>query len=240
MKDLLSIPNICPSLKSNNREHVCLLRFDKKKKKRISTFPCSNNPQEIRTWLQDPPNRDRYLDDMVWFIHDRFGMVCSTTTCSKIKRKWLKVIEAEERGERLDPAEAQQQVRREAFRVGKKPSVSDNNNSNNNNSQSAVVNRQNQNQNIAVPSNPLALPLSPTQDHTSIPLVLDMASMLQQHQHQYQQQQQQQPLPQYASQIDQSLLHGYKPPHSHQRLQQQQQLQTQVAHAALHQHQSGV
>jgi hypothetical protein len=57
---------------------------------------------------------------MVWFIHDRFGMVCSTTTCSKIKRKWLRVIEAEERGEHLDPAEAQEQVRLEAFRVGKK------------------------------------------------------------------------------------------------------------------------
>lgn len=58
---------------------------------------------------------------MVWFIHDRFGMVCSTTTCSKIKRKWLKVIEAEERGEYLDPDVAQEQVREEAFRVGKKP-----------------------------------------------------------------------------------------------------------------------
>lgn len=57
---------------------------------------------------------------MVWFIHDRFGMVCSTTTCSKIKRKWLRVIEAEERGEHLDPAVAQEQVRLEAFRVGKK------------------------------------------------------------------------------------------------------------------------
>ena len=57
---------------------------------------------------------------MVWFIHDRFGMVCSTTTCSKIKRKWLKVIEAEERGELLDPEDAQEQVRLEAFRVGKK------------------------------------------------------------------------------------------------------------------------
>lgn len=57
---------------------------------------------------------------MVWFIHDRFGMVCSTTTCSKIKRKWLRVIEAEERGEHLDPAEAQEQVRLEAFRAGKK------------------------------------------------------------------------------------------------------------------------
>lgn len=51
---------------------------------------------------------------MVWFIHQRFGMVCSTTTCSKIKRKWVKVIEAEERGERLDPAEAQELVRLEA------------------------------------------------------------------------------------------------------------------------------
>lgn len=57
---------------------------------------------------------------MVWFIHDRFGMVCSTTTCSKIKRKWLRVIEAEERGEHLDPAEAQEQVRLEAFRVARK------------------------------------------------------------------------------------------------------------------------
>jgi hypothetical protein len=57
---------------------------------------------------------------MVWFIHDRFGMVCSTTTCSKIKRKWLRVVEAEERGEHLDPAVAQEQVRLEAFRVGKK------------------------------------------------------------------------------------------------------------------------
>jgi hypothetical protein len=47
-------------------------------------------------------------------------MVCSTTTCSKIKRKWLRVIEAEERGEHLDPAVAQEQVRLEAFRVGKK------------------------------------------------------------------------------------------------------------------------
>lgn len=58
---------------------------------------------------------------MVWFIHDRFGMVCSTTTCSKIKRKWLRVIEAEERGEHLDPAEAQERVRLEAFRVARKP-----------------------------------------------------------------------------------------------------------------------
>jgi hypothetical protein len=191
--------------------------LNKKKKKKILTFPPSN-PQEIRTWLQDPPNRDRYLDDMVWFIHDRFGMVCSTTTCSKIKRKWLKVIEAEERGERLDPAEAQNQVRQEAFRVGKKSPVSDTNN----NSQSAVMNRQEQNQNVAVSSNPSVLSLSPTQNHISM--------LQRQHQHQ------QQPLPQYAPQIDQSLLHGYKlQPHSHQRL--QQQLQTEVAHAALHQHQ---
>ena len=61
---------------------------------------------------------------MVWYIHDRFGMVCSTTTCSKIKRKWLKVIEAEERGENLSPSQAQDQVRHEAFRVGKKAPVS--------------------------------------------------------------------------------------------------------------------
>jgi hypothetical protein len=46
--------------------------------------------KEIRAWLQDPSNRDRYLDDMVWFIRYCFGMVCSTTmTCSKIKREWL-------------------------------------------------------------------------------------------------------------------------------------------------------
>jgi hypothetical protein len=70
--------------------------------------------------LREGKNRERFLDDMVWFIHDRFGMVCSTTTCSKIKRKWLRVIEAEERGEHLDPAVAQEQVRLEAFRVGKK------------------------------------------------------------------------------------------------------------------------
>lgn len=76
--------------------------------------------QEIKAWLQEGKNRERFLDDMVWFIHDRFGMVCSTTTCSKIKRKWLRVIEAEERGEHLDPAEAQEQVRLEAFRVARK------------------------------------------------------------------------------------------------------------------------
>lgn len=79
--------------------------------------------QEIRNWLKDPKNRERFLDDMVWFIHDRFGMVCSTTTCSKIKRKWVKVIEAEERGEQLDPMIAQEQVRQDAFRVGKKPAA---------------------------------------------------------------------------------------------------------------------
>jgi hypothetical protein len=228
MEDLLSIRTFALVFKSNNGEHFNLLRFKKnktKKKVRNIDISCSN-PQEIRTWLQDPPNRDRYLDDMVWFIHDRFGMVCSTTTCSKIKRKWLKVIEAEERGERLDPAEAQKQVRQEAFRVGKKPTVSDDNKDHN--SQSAVMNRQTQNQNVAVPSNPLVLSLSPTQNHMSVPLVLDMASMLQH-------QQQHQPLPQYAPQIDQSLLHGY----TNQRL-QQQQLQTQVAHAALHQHHGGV
>ena len=80
--------------------------------------------QEIKVWLQEGKNRERFLDDMVWFIHDRFGMVCSTTTCSKIKRKWLRVIEAEERGEHLDPAEAQEQVRLEAFRVARKSPAS--------------------------------------------------------------------------------------------------------------------
>lgn len=80
--------------------------------------------QEIKAWLQEGKNRERFLDDMVWFIHDRFGMVCSTTTCSKIKRKWLRVIEAEERGEHLDPAEAQEQVRLEAFQVARKSPAS--------------------------------------------------------------------------------------------------------------------
>ncbi|QIW95067.1 hypothetical protein AMS68_000585 [Peltaster fructicola] len=81
-----------------------------------------NAEQEKRLcdWLRDPRNQDRYLDDMVWFIHEQFGMVCSTTTCSKLKRKWIRVIEAEARGERLDPAEAQEQVRLEALASGKK------------------------------------------------------------------------------------------------------------------------
>ncbi|KAF2771179.1 hypothetical protein EJ03DRAFT_325632 [Teratosphaeria nubilosa] len=59
---------------------------------------------EVRDWLRDPKNRTRYLDDLVWLIHDRFNIVCSTTTMSKLKRKWLKVIEAEESGEPLDTA----------------------------------------------------------------------------------------------------------------------------------------
>lgn len=42
------------------------------------------------------------MDDLVWLIHDRFGIVCSTTTMSKLKRKWIKVIEAEENGTPLD------------------------------------------------------------------------------------------------------------------------------------------
>jgi hypothetical protein len=185
------------------------------------TYACFH--QEIRTWLQDPSNRDRYLDDMVWFIHDRFGMVCSTTTCSKIKRKWLKVIEAEERGERLDPAEAQEQVRLDAFRVGKKPPGV----SGNHDGQSGVESRekqaQTQTQNAAVSPTPSELSLPPTQVGTTIPMMLDMALL-----------QRQQPLPQYAPQINQSLLRGYKPPQIDRQL--QQQLQDEVAHAALHQH----
>ncbi|KAK5118061.1 hypothetical protein LTR62_004107 [Meristemomyces frigidus] len=59
---------------------------------------------EVRDWLRDPKNRNRYLDDLVWLTHDRFGIVCSTTTMSKLKRKWLKVIEAEEAGQPLDDA----------------------------------------------------------------------------------------------------------------------------------------
>jgi hypothetical protein len=56
-----------------------------------SLLPLSKTPgiptvcfsQKIRTYLQHPSNRDRYLGDMVWLIHDRFfSMVCSTTTCS--------------------------------------------------------------------------------------------------------------------------------------------------------------
>ncbi|KAK3648058.1 hypothetical protein LTR56_007758 [Elasticomyces elasticus] len=57
---------------------------------------------EVRDWLRNPPNRTRYLDDLVWLIHDRFGTVCSTTTMSKLKRKWMRVIEAEETGHPLD------------------------------------------------------------------------------------------------------------------------------------------
>ena len=59
-------------------------------------------PQEVREWLRDPKNRTRYLDDLVWLIHDRFGIVCSTTTMSKLKRKWLRVIEYEETGTPID------------------------------------------------------------------------------------------------------------------------------------------
>ncbi|KAK4570438.1 hypothetical protein LTR86_002518 [Recurvomyces mirabilis] len=59
---------------------------------------------EVRDWLRDPKNRNRYLDDLVWLTHDRFNIVCSTTTMSKLKRKWLKVIECEENGQPLDDA----------------------------------------------------------------------------------------------------------------------------------------
>lgn len=58
----------------------------------------------MRDWLRKPENRTRYLDDLVWLIHDRFGIVCSTTTMSKMKRKWLRVIEYEETGCPLDVA----------------------------------------------------------------------------------------------------------------------------------------
>ena len=58
--------------------------------------------QEVRDWLRKPENRNRYLDDLVWLIHDRFGIVCSTTTMSKMKRKWLRVIEYEETGRPID------------------------------------------------------------------------------------------------------------------------------------------
>lgn len=132
---------------------------------------------------------------MVWFIHDRFGMVCSTTTCSKIKRKWLKVIEAEERGEHLDPAVAQEQVRQEALRVGKKSSASS---------------RTQQRQGSETSS----------RANLHMPAAMELAV-----------QQQQQSLPQYTTHIDQDL-HEYEPSTSDQRL--QEQLQTEVAHAALH------
>jgi hypothetical protein len=130
---------------------------------------------------------------MVWLIHDRFGMVCSTTTCSKIKRKWLKVIEAEERGETLDPAEAQEQVRLEALRVGKK---------------SPVSSRQKQQGENG----------SPPRADMHMPAAMELAI----------QQQQQQPLPQFTANLDQrsqALIDQ----------QLQEQLQTEVAHAALHQ-----
>jgi len=134
---------------------------------------------------------------MVWFIHDRFGMVCSTTTCSKIKRKWLRVIEAEERGEHLDPAEAQEQVRLEAFRVGKK---------------SPAISRKQVQESGAGSS-------SQAHVHASTPMELAM-----------QQRQQQQPLPQYTAHLDQSL-HGLGVSTDQQ---VQEQLQTEIAHAALH------
>ncbi|KAK5169556.1 uncharacterized protein LTR77_005532 [Saxophila tyrrhenica] len=57
---------------------------------------------EVRDWLRKPDNRNRYLDDLVWLIHDRFNIVCSTTTMSKMKRKWTRVIEYEETGLPLD------------------------------------------------------------------------------------------------------------------------------------------
>jgi len=175
---------------------------------------------------------------MVWFIHERFGMVCSTTTCSKIKRKWLKVIEAEERGEMLDPAEAQEQVLREAFRVGKKQAVvmpgSDGD------GQGAVVDRHMQSrmqmqsgvESSTSMSMPLELSSSPMQVDTHLPVALEMVM-----QQQRQQQQQQQPLPRYTPQIDQSLSREYKPQIDRQL---QEQLETEVAHAALRQHQGSV
>lgn len=58
--------------------------------------------QEVCKWLRDPKNRTRYLDDLVWLIHDRFGIVCSTTTMSKMRRKWVRVIEYEENGTPID------------------------------------------------------------------------------------------------------------------------------------------
>lgn len=68
----------------------------------ISRHVHTNVSQEVRDWLRKPENRTRYLDDLVWLIHDRFGIVCSTTTMSKMKRKWLRVIEYEETGQPLD------------------------------------------------------------------------------------------------------------------------------------------
>jgi hypothetical protein len=132
---------------------------------------------------------------MVWLIHDRFGMVCSTTTCSKIKRKWLKVIEAEERGETLDPAEAQEQVRLEALRVGKKSPVSF---------------QKQQGENV-----------SPPRADMHMPVAMELAI-------QQQQGQQQQSLPQYTAHLDQISQAPINQ-------QLQEQLQTEVAHAALHQ-----
>jgi hypothetical protein len=134
---------------------------------------------------------------MVWLIHDRFGMVCSTTTCSKIKRKWLKVIEAEERGETLDPVEAQEQVRLEALRVGKKSPVSSR--------------QKQQGENSSSPRADMHMPAA-----------MELAIQ------QQQEKQQQQPLPQYTAHLDQSSQAPIDQ-------QLQEQLQTEVAHAALHQ-----
>jgi len=71
---------------------------------RVYMLTQSNAPQEVRDWLANPQNRGRYLDDLVWLIHDRFDIVCSTTTMSKLKRKWVRAIECEETGQPLDDA----------------------------------------------------------------------------------------------------------------------------------------
>lgn len=36
---------------------------------------------------------------MVLHIYNTYGVMISTTTCSKMKRKWVQVLEAQERGE---------------------------------------------------------------------------------------------------------------------------------------------
>lgn len=66
------------------------------------SFPSLTPPQEVCEWLRDRKNRTRYLDDLVWLIHDRFGIVCSTTTMSKMRRKWIRVIDFEENGTPID------------------------------------------------------------------------------------------------------------------------------------------
>jgi hypothetical protein len=143
---------------------------------------------------------------MVWFIHDRFGMVCSTTTCSKIKRKWLKVIEAEERGEVMDPEVAQEEVRLEALSTGKK----------------APKRLAQQQQQQPEQSAQMLVPQASMQMPMSMPMQVPMQMQMQM--------QLGMPMP-YPMLQHEPFDHRLQPHMDHQ---MQRQLQSKVAHAALH------